>query len=191
MFSGIVEELAEVKNIIRQGRNCLLSIKANTILDGLRIGDSVMVNGVCLTVVKISKDSLGFELLSETFKATNLGKIRISDRVNLERSLRVGDRISGHFVTGHIDCVGVVRNRFFLRDNLCFEVAIPQEFMKFIVTKGSVSIDGISLTVVDKRSNIFRVFIIPHTLRNTTLSFKGPSALVNIEFDILQKYQNK
>ena len=157
------------------------------ILEDVKIGDSIAVNGVCLTLIKQEGPHLGFEAMPETLKVSNLGALKISDKVNLERSLKAGDRLSGHFVTGHIDCQGIIRKKNYLSGNFCFEIAIPAEFMKYILPKGSIAVDGISLTLVSKKSNTFSVYIIPHTLKNTTLGFKGPSDRVNIEFDILAK----
>lgn len=191
MFTGIIEELGIIKAIIRKGRLILLSLQADKALLDAKIGDSIAVNGVCLTVVKIEDKTLSFDLLEETSRLTNLGKLRVGEKVNLERSLKVGERLSGHFVTGHIDCLGLIRNKGHKNGNLCFEIAVKPEFLKFIVPKGSVAVDGISLTVVNKHSNAFTVYVIPHTLLNTTLSFKGPSAQVNIETDILAKYNNQ
>ena len=151
------------------------------------IGDSISVNGACLTVIKKGRGSLFFEAMPETIKTTNLGSLGSVEKVNLERSLKIGDRLSGHFVTGHIDCTGIIRKKDYLNSNLCFEIAVPSEFMKYCLPKGSIAVDGISLTLADKKSNVFSVYIIPHTLKNTTLGFKGPSNKVNIEFDILAK----
>jgi riboflavin synthase len=187
MFAGIVEELGKTKNIAKRGKATLLVIEADKILEDTKIGDSVSVNGVCLTVIKKEASALSFEAIPETLRITNLGALRVSDKVNLERSLKIGDRVSGHFVTGHIDCVGVIRKKNYISDNLCFEIAVPMQFMKYCIPKGSVAIDGISLTLVNKTSNTFTVYIIPHTLKNTTLGFKGPSDKVNIEFDTLAK----
>lgn len=209
MFTGIIEELGIVKGLSRwpegqclpagrqgwvsnspshKGAALVLSIKADKAKEAVRIGDSIAVNGVCLTIIKLDKELLSFELLDETSKLTNLGKVKVGEKVNLERALRIGDRLSGHFVTGHIDCLGIIRNKRYVLGNLCFEIAIPEKFLKFIVPKGSIAVDGISLTVVNKRSNIFSVYVISHTLQNTALIFKGPSDCVNIEFDILAKY---
>lgn len=187
MFTGIIEELGKVKNITQKGSITLLEVKADKVLEDTKIGDSISVNGVCLTVIRKEPNFLSFEVIPETLKVTNLGGLRISDKVNLERSLKVGDRLSGHFVTGHIDCAGTIRKKNYVKENLCFEIAIPPEFLKYILDKGSIALDGISLTVAGKRSNTFHVYIIPHTLKNTTLGFKGPSDKVNIEFDLLAK----
>ncbi len=187
MFSGIIEELGEVKNISKKARVFFLEIKADKVLPDTKLGDSIAVNGACLTVVKIEKDVLSFEVIPETMQLTNLNNLRIGQRINLERSLMVGDRISGHFVTGHVDCVGIIRKKSHINNNLSLEIAIPSKFLTYIIPKGSVAVDGISLTLVSKKSNTFNVYIIPHTLKNTTLNFKGPSDKVNIEFDILAK----
>ena len=187
MFSGIVEELGQVKNISRRANNALLEIKAHKVLEDIKMGDSISVNGVCLTVIKEERETLYFEVMPHTEKFTNLGSLRFSDRVNLERSLRIGDRLSGHFVAGHIDCMGIIRKKFYQNSNLCFQIAVPSEFMRYCLPKGSVAVDGISFTLAGSKSNTFSVYIIPHTLKNTTLGFKGPSDKVNIEFDILAK----
>lgn len=187
MFSGIIEELGEVKRISKRGNITLFEIKANKVWEDIKTGDSISVNGACLTIIKRESDSLAFEVMPETLKVTNLGTLRISDRVNLERSLKIGDRLSGHFVTGHVDCLGLIRKKNYINGNLCFEIAIPAQFMKYVLSKGSIAVDGTSLTIVDKKSNTFTVYIIPRTLKNTTLGFKGPSEKVNIEFDILAK----
>ena len=189
MFSGIVEELGQVKNISKRGAISLLEVNAEKALEDTKLGDSICVNGTCLTIIKKEKDSLSFEVMPQTLKVTNLGSLRIKDRVNLERALKIGDRLSGHFVSGHIDCVGIIRRRNYTGNNLCFEIAIPKEFMNYILPKGSIALDGISLTIQDKRPGAFTVYIIPHTQKSTTLGFKGPSNKVNIEFDILAKRQ--
>ena len=187
MFTGIVEELGVVKSLSRRGRNLLLEIEAQNTNQDSQIGESISVNGACLTIVKNEGGHFSFELMSETASTTNLGSLRPGEKVNLERSLKVGERISGHFVTGHIDCVGTIRRKSFVKDNLCFEIAVPPDFLKFCLPKGSIAVDGISLTLAGKKQGTFSVYIIPHTLKNTTLSFKGPSNKVNVEFDILAK----
>ena len=187
MFTGIVEELGVLKNIIRRVRVTLLCIESKVALQGVQIGDSIAVNGACLTVIGKSTHSLDFEVMPETMKVTNLGALRLQDKVNLERALQAGDRISGHFVNGHVDCQGLIRKKTYSAGNLSFEIAIPGKFMPYITPKGSVAVDGISLTVAEKKNSTFSVYIISHTLKNTTLSFKGPSSKVNIECDILVK----
>jgi len=185
MFTGIIEELGEVERIQRKGLNTLLELKADRVSIDIDIGDSIAVNGTCLTVIKKHNNILGFEIMPQTLGATNLGFLRVKDKVNLERSLKVGDRVSGHFVYGHIDCIGIIRKKRFIRDNLCFEIAIPPKFISAVTAQGSIAVDGISLTVQSKIGNLFSIYIIPHTLKNTTLGFKGPSDKVNIELDKL------
>lgn len=187
MFAGIIEELGNVSNISRRARITRLDIEAGLVLGDTRIGDSIAVNGVCLTVIEKSRDCLSFEVIPQTFSLTNLGTLKTGERVNLERSLKVGDRISGHFVTGHIDCVGTIRTKRIITGNQAFEIALPQKIISGILPKGSIAVDGISLTVAEKKSGSFFVYIIPHTLKSTTLGFKGPSERVNIETDILTK----
>jgi len=187
MFSGIIEELGEIKEISQRSRVTLLGIRASKILEDTQVGSSISVNGTCLTVVKKEGDIFVFEVMPETLGVTNLGLLRIKDKVNLERALKIGDRLSGHFLSGHVDCLGVIRRKNYISNNLCFEIAIPAKFMGYILPKGSIAVDGISLTVVGKKSDTFSVYVIPHTLKNTTLAFKGPSDKVNIEFDLLLK----
>ncbi|MDD2680414.1 MAG: riboflavin synthase [Candidatus Omnitrophica bacterium] len=187
MFTGIVEELGIVKRISHAGNVRLIEINAVKTLAEVKKGDSIAVNGVCLTAVEIKKDYFAFEAMPETLKATGLGNLKVGDKVNLERSLKMGDRISGHFVLGHIDCVGLVRRKNYVSGNLAFEIAVPPEFIRYCLPKDSIAVDGISLTIQSKKSSTFSVYIIPHTLKNTTLSFKGASAKVNLEFDLLAK----
>ncbi|MDP2927361.1 MAG: riboflavin synthase [Candidatus Omnitrophota bacterium] len=192
MFTGIVEELGRVKKIAHRAGVILLEVSAKKTLLDTKIGDSIAVNGVCLTVVKIDpapacRSWASFEVIHQTFKNTNLGLLKIGQAVNLERSLRIGDRVSGHFVSGHIDCLGLVRRKSLRNGSVELEISVPPAFVRYCLPKGSVSIDGISLTLAVIRSNIFTVCIIPHTLKNTTLSFTGPSDKLNVEFDILAK----
>lgn len=188
MFSGIIEELGVVKKIWSHNNLTVLEIKTQQVWADTKKGDSIAVNGVCLTVVKKEKDILSFEVMPQTSKISNLGLLSVSDKVNLERSLMMGERISGHFVSGHVDYLGTIRRKAYRDGNLCFEITLPSQYQRFISSKGSVSVDGISLTVVEKRSDLFSVYIIAHTLKNTTLGFKGPSHKVNVELDILAKY---
>jgi len=187
MFTGIVEELGKVKGIRHKAGVINLEISAKDILADTKIGDSIAANGVCLTVVSLTNSSVSFEIISQTLETTNLGLLKIGQAVNLERSLKVGDRVSGHFVTGHIDCLGLVRKKSLRNGNIEFEIAIPSVFTRYCLPKGSVSLDGISLTLAECLGNVFRVCIIPHTIKNTTLNSKGSSDKLNVEFDILAK----
>lgn len=187
MFTGIIEELGTVRSIARRRDVFFLVVNASGVLEGTRQGDSIAVNGVCLTAVSAGQDSLSFEVSGHTMRETSLGKTRTGERVNLERSLVAGSRISGHFVTGHIDCVGVIRSKRSAGTSASIAISFPAQFAKFCLPRGSIAIDGISLTIAGQRRGAVTVEIIPHTLANTTLAFKGPSSSVNIEFDILAK----
>ncbi|MDD5348293.1 MAG: riboflavin synthase [Candidatus Omnitrophica bacterium] len=187
MFTGIVEELGTVRSLSRHGMIRQLCIEADRVLDAAKTGDSIAVNGCCLTVTALERHAVSFDVMEETAQRTNLGRLCPGDRVNLERSLKVGDRLSGHFVSGHVDCLGTIRRKGQVRGNLSFEIALPQQYLKWVLPKGSVSVDGISLTVAEKKQSAVCVYLIPHTVQNTTLGFKGPSDQVNIECDILAK----
>lgn len=187
MFTGIVEELGRVKKIVRQAGIILLEIGAKEVLVETKIGESIAVNGVCLTVVSTGNNSVSFEVIDTTRKNTNLGLLKIGQAVNLERSLKVGDRVSGHFVSGHIDCLGLVRRKSLRNGSFEFEISIPAAFTRYCLPKGSITLDGISLTLANARANILNVCVIPHTLKHTTLNFKGSSDKLNVEFDILSK----
>lgn len=187
MFSGIIEEIGEVRNIVRTGGIRVISIQADKTCEGTKPGDSISVNGVCLTVTSVRDHMLSFDAVEETLKVSNIGALAAGNKVNLERSLQVGDRISGHFVTGHVDCVGVIRGKRIRSNNVTFEIAVPAGLMQYVVHKGSIALDGISLTVMERRPPCFSVAVIPHTYKNTTLSLKGPSHKLNVEFDMLVK----
>jgi riboflavin synthase len=187
MFTGIVEEMGRVESLRRRGRVWQLAIAANTVTDSVAAGDSIAVNGCCLTVTGLEKGILSFDMIPETAQRTNLGSLRQGAAVNLERSLKVGDRVSGHFVTGHIDCLGVVRRKGYSRGNLSLEIAIAPEYLRWVIPKGSVCVDGVSLTVAEKKQSSLCVYLIPLTARQTVLGAVGPSDRVNIECDILAK----
>ena len=187
MFTGIVEETGLVKRIFRKSTVTLLEVDAAKVLSETKIGDSIAVNGACLTVISFINSSMVFEIMGNTLKVTNLGLLKPGQKVNLERSLKVGSRVSGHFVTGHIDCLGIIRKKYLRQASLLFDIAVGPEFIRYCLPKGSIAVDGISLTLVKTLSNLFTVGIIPHTMKNTTLSFKGTSERLNIEFDILAK----
>jgi len=187
MFTGIIEETGTVKRILQRAKITLLEISAKKILGDTKIGDSIAVNGVCLTVVAVGNNALSFEVMQQTLKNTNLGLFKIGRVVNLERSLKVGDRVGGHFIYGHIDCLGLIRRKLLTDGAVELQVAVAPAYMRYCLLKGSVSLDGISLTLGAIRGNIFTVWIIPYTFKNTTLSFASPSDKLNVEFDILAK----
>mgnify|MGYP001571762530 CR=1 FL=1 len=188
MFTGIVKEIGKVRRVSGLGNIYKLLVEAKDIMGGLNIGESVSVNGVCLTLTGKDKNILDFDVMGETFNRTNISKLKTGESVNLESALRAGDPLGGHFVTGHIDCVGRIRQIRRAGDNYSIEVAFPGEYKKFVVEKGSIALDGISLTVGSVGDGNAVVHIIPHTLKVTTLGSRRPGDEVNIEFDIVGKY---
>jgi riboflavin synthase len=188
MFTGIVKEIGKVTYFSRYQKEKNLMVRSTIICSDVRIGDSVSVNGVCLTATKINYDILVFDLLSETIELTNLGLLKVGDSVSLEDSLKTSDKISGHFVTGHIDCMGTIKKKGVLKNNSFIDIEIPKKFLGLLAPKGSVAVDGISLTIVSVFRDSFTVYIIPHTFNNTVLKERKISQKVNIEFDILAKY---
>ena len=157
----------------------------------LEIGESVAVNGTCLTVTECERDTFSFQVGPETLIKTNLGLLELGDGVNLERALRIGDSLGGHFVTGHIDCTGTILEKTPQGEWLIVWFSNPPEFAELMVEKGSIAVDGISLTLVDVQPTRFSVMLIPHTRDNTTLGRKGPGSTVNLEFDLLAKHVQK
>lgn len=188
MFTGIIEEIGIAKSILPKGNIKYLTIEAEVILGGIKIGDSVAVNGVCLSVVDIKNKKISFDVMKDTSDNTNIAKLRIGERVNLERALKVGERLSGHFVTGHIDCLGSLQKKIRIAETQTLVVKFPAEFTKFLVLKGSVSLDGASLTVQDLKRDSFSVSLIPHTLKTTNLGLRNTGDKLNLEFDLLGKY---
>ena len=188
MFTGIVEEVGIVQKAEDKESLFEFQVSASKVLKGIKVADSICVDGVCLTVTGKSKTSFTFDLMRETFLTTTLSQLKEGSIVNLERALRVNDRLSGHFVTGHIDEVGIIRNRLADANNIELHIAASRNLKKYIVPKGSVCIDGISLTVGDVREHFFAVHLIPYTKNVTTLGFKKKGDKVNIEADILAKY---
>jgi len=187
MFTGLVEALGTVGDLTFDGAGCLLTV-AHPLAAELSLGESVAVNGACLTVVRQDDSTFAFQVGPETLRRTNLGDLVIGDRVNLERSLRLSDRLGGHLVQGHIDGVGRVAERQPQGEWETVWFACAAELAAQMVSKGSVAVDGVSLTVVDVEAERFSVALIPHTLQHTTLGFKGPGAPVNLETDLLAKY---
>ncbi len=191
MFTGLVEDVGVVHEIVNNDVGATLRIESALISSDVKIGDSICINGCCLTVVAIDDDVMSFEAGTETLSRTNLGQLSLSSNVNLERSLRPTDRMGGHFVSGHVDAVGEVAERNDEGDWAEFWFAVPMELTQQMASKGSVAVDGISLTLVDVKSDRFSVALIPHTLENTTLGQRQIGDQVNIETDILAKYVQK
>jgi riboflavin synthase len=188
MFTGLVEALATVERVEEDGAGRNLFLREPTLVPQLTIGESVAINGVCLTVVERAAATCRFQAGPETLRRTNLGELVPGDRVNLERSLRVGDRLGGHIVQGHIDGVGHIAERQQQGEWETVWFTCPPELAQQMVSKGSVAVDGVSLTLVDVGPDRFSVALIPHTLANTTLGFKPVGAAVNLETDLFAKY---
>lgn len=188
LFTGIVEELGTVDSIRSGSRSMVLAIKAREVLIGCKIGDSIAVNGVCLTVTTFSPNGFTADIMPETMNRSGLAQLKPGDRVNLERTMRADGRFGGHIVQGHIDGVGKIKSM--VKDDNAVRVTIeaPLEVMRYIVQKGSVAIDGISLTVAGLSEKEFSVSLIPHTLSITTMGRRQPGDLVNLEADIVGKY---
>ncbi len=188
MLTGIIEEMGVVKAAARTLQGAGVTILAKAVLDGLKIGDSVTVNGVCLTVVGCDETSMRADISPETLKVTTLGTLKAGDPVNLERAMRVGDRLGGHLVTGHVDGIGTIRTRTQDGDAIHLMIEAPRDVLRYCVAKGSVTVDGISLTVNEVSDRGFRVTIIPHTAKVTTLGVKQACDAVNIETDLVGRY---
>jgi len=191
MFTGIVEGIGVVEKINQNTKNrsaYQMTIDLGIHARGLRVGQSVALNGVCLSVTKISKNKCNFEMIDETIKKSDLGNLRKGSIVNIERSLKVGARMEGHFVLGHVDGVGAITKIEKKPKEVKVWFEVPKKLAKFVVEKGSIAIDGISLTVVDVTKNMASVCLIPHTIKVTNFQSKKVGDKINIETDILGKY---
>ena len=191
MFTGIVEGIGTVNKIskITKNRSAIeMTIDLGKQVKGLKIGQSVALNGVCLTATKISKSKCIFEMIEETTKKTDLGNLKIGGVVNIERSLKAGDRLEGHFVLGHVDGVGIIKKILKKPKEVQIHFEVPKNLAKYVVKKGSIAIDGISLTVVDIIKTLASVSLIPHTIEITNFHTMKVGDKVNIETDILGKY---
>jgi riboflavin synthase len=188
MFTGMIEQLGKVCSLQVSGDAGRLTVTGDFPAGGVAIGDSIAVNGVCLTVVSLEGGRYEFDASPETIGCTTLKNLRPGSSVNLERALRVGDRLGGHIVTGHVDCVAQITERREISGNIRFGFRMPAEHARFVVEKGSITIDGISLTVNTVTGSLFTVNVIPHTASVTTLPGRRPGDEVNIETDILAKY---
>lgn len=190
MFTGIVEGIGVIREIADSTRRSAtrITVDLGSHSDGLQTGQSVALNGVCLTAVNLSGTECVFEMIEETVAKTDLGNLKVGGVVNIERSLKVGDRLEGHFVLGHVDGVGIIQEINEKPDEVSISVVVPKDLSRYIVQKGSVAIDGISLTVVDVRDNVVSVSLIPHTVDVTNFRTRKPGDRVNIETDILGKY---
>ena len=189
MFTGLIEEVGSVLTLeTSDRRQTQVQIAAPRLSEKIQIGDSVAINGCCLTVTARSGDSISFDLLEETLARTNLKTLRRNDRVNLERALAADGRLGGHFVQGHIDCAARILSLDDRGADLKLEVELPREFAHYVAPKGSIAVNGISFTVAQLSPESFTVWIIPHTRRETNLGSARAGDLVNLEFDLLAKY---
>jgi len=191
MFTGIIVGTGKVTKIDQQTKNrsaIQMTVNLGKYAKGLKIGQSVAINGVCLSATKISKNNCIFEMIDETTKKTDLGNVKAGSTVNVERSLKVGDRLEGHFVLGHIDGVATITKIEKKPKEVKFWFKIPKKLTKYVVKKGSIALDGISLTVVDAKKDVASVCLIPHTIKVTNFNSKKVGDKLNIETDILGKY---
>jgi riboflavin synthase len=188
MFTGIVEEVGAVRSVVSGHTSGEIAVRAGKVLEGTKIGDSIAVNGVCLTVTRLLPDGFTADVMPETLRRSNLGRLRQGDPVNLERAMAADGRFGGHIVSGHIDGVGTITEQRRESNAVWVRIQADQEILHLIVEKGSITIDGISLTVADLRADSFQVSVIPHTGSETTLLRKGVGQVVNLENDIVGKY---
>lgn len=189
MFTGIVEEIGRMKRVVKQGQAMILTIEAVRILEDIHDGDSIAVNGVCLTVVSFNASSFSVDVMPETYRKTTLHQLVNGSRVNLERAMQANSRFGGHIVQGHVDGVGIIRQRKTEENAVVFTLVPNDEnLFQYIINQGSVTLDGISLTIVEAAKDYFTVSIIPHTLAQTILAYKSIGDSINIECDLLGKY---
>jgi riboflavin synthase len=190
MFTGIVEGMGKIRSVSKskRGADTSLGVKLGRLARGLKRGDSVSINGACLTVTKLAKGEAEFEMVGETIRRTNLGGVKPGDRVNIEKSLKVGDRLEGHFVLGHVDGTGMIEDIQKMPSETKIWIKVDKGLARSLVSKGSISVDGVSLTLVDVGGDHISVSLIPHTLSVTTLGLRRKGDKVNIETDILAKY---
>ncbi|TDX52750.1 riboflavin synthase [Orenia marismortui] len=191
MFTGIVEELAKVKRIKRGSKSIVLTIEAKEVLKDVKLGDSIATNGVCLTVTSFNDQEFSVDVMPETMRNSSLGDLQVGSWVNLERALRLSDRLGGHLVSGHIDGTGIIKAKKREDNASIVTVETTKELLKYIIHKGSIAIDGVSLTVAQVFSDSFNISLIPHTSQVTLLGQKDIGAKVNLEVDMIAKYIEK
>ncbi|TLY41034.1 MAG: riboflavin synthase [Nitrospirae bacterium] len=188
MFTGIVEEMGVIKTLDKGVSGTRLSVLASAVLDDLAVGASISINGACLTVVSVGEREFAVEVSRETLAVTTLGQLAAGTPVNLERAMRVHDRIGGHLVAGHVDGVGSIQNRTPEGNAIVLTIEAPREVLRYCVHKGSITLDGISMTINEVSDRNFSVAVIPHTAKATTLGLKKPGETVNLEADLIGKY---
>lgn len=188
MFTGLIEEIGLLRDIKRSGDSMVLKISAKNILSDVNIGDSISLNGICLTVTQFDKSSFSVDVMPETLYKTSLSELKTGSKVNLERAMRASDRFGGHFVAGHVDGLATLVDKKTLDNAIYLKFKVDSSLLKYMISKGSIAIDGISLTIVKVENEYLTVSIIPHTLQNTNLIDKDIGMSVNIEVDMLGKY---
>lgn len=188
MFTGIIEEIGVLKERRDGSHSCTLTVRCEKVLEGTKIGDSIAVNGTCLTVTKLNADSFDVDVTPETMRRTAFSIVRVGSKLNLERALRIGDRLGGHLVSGHVDFVGKLIKKEQEGNAVNLTFSVPEQWMKYVLEKGSIAIDGVSLTIAKKQNNSFFVSLIPHTGEMTILLLKQIGDPVNMECDCIGKY---
>ncbi|HEY3196432.1 MAG TPA: riboflavin synthase [Nitrospirales bacterium] len=188
MFTGIVEEMGVVQVLGKGLQGAALTVLAKIVMEGLNVGESIALSGACMTVVDSGDDRFRVDLSPETLKVTTLGFLKAGDPVNLERAMQLTSRLSGHLVTGHVDAMGTIRERIQDANAILLTIEAPREVLRLCVPKGAITVDGVSLTINDVTAQGFRVAIIPHTAKLTTLGIKRPGDPVNLESDLIGKY---
>ena len=188
MFTGIVEDLGEIVEVEELTEAARITVRSTVVTEDARLGDSIAVNGVCLTVISVTDGTFTADVMRETLDRSSLSKAHPEDKVNLERSVRLSDRLGGHLVQGHVDATGIIQQRTPAEHWEVVAVTLPGSIARYVVEKGSIAVDGISLTVTSVTDGRFEVSLIPETLKRTTLGFKQPGDCVNLEADIIGKY---
>ncbi len=188
MFTGLIQSVGLIHSFTRHGHSAQLRISSSLVAEDLQLGESIAVNGACLTVTAWDNTSFTVDVSPETLKCTTLSQLPINHPVNLERAMRLSDRLGGHLVSGHIDCIALVRRRYEDQNAIRFEFSISKEIIRYLVAKGSVAVDGISLTVNKVELDMFTVSVIPHSLKMTTLKDCREGSQVNIETDLIGRY---
>jgi riboflavin synthase len=188
VFTGIIKDIGRIINLDHKQGDLNIGIKTNILLEDISLGDSICCDGICLTVVSFSKNTFNVELSKETLTITTSSSWKKEQKINIEKSLLLGDQIGGHLVSGHVDCLGVLRKKQEIEGSVRLDFEIPKELQKYISKKGSIAINGVSLTINMVNNNLFSVNIISHTLKNTTLSLLKLNDKVNIEVDTIARY---
>jgi riboflavin synthase len=188
MFTGIVEEIGKVRSLRVHGDGIQFEIGAKKVISGLKVDNSISVNGTCLTIVRRKNGVLAVDAVKETLSKTSLGRLRVGSRVNLERAVSLSQRLGGHLVQGHVDTTGTVLKRNVLKTSWMFTIRFPKKFRKYLISVGSIAVDGVSLTVARLHGNYFEAAIIPYTYDNTIFCEYKVGSKVNLEFDLIGKY---